>query len=164
MRFGDYPKTEVKMKISFLLLTIFLRLTATCTAQFSLEKFFDEPIFGNYETLKAKIKSKNPFEEKIVKSRSLVYNSTIESIPVKVGYLFDDGSQKGKVITNSKEDEKNAAQLFDILLKALEKKFGINYSRNAVGPIIMVNWKGMDTLSIILSKKKKKTILTILKK
>lgn len=94
----------------------------------------------------------------------MVYNNTIESIPVKVGYLFDDGSQKGKVITNSKEDEKNAAQLFDILLNALEKKFGINYSRNAVGSMIMVNWKGMDTLSIILSKKKKKTILTIVKK
>lgn len=152
------------MKINFLLVTIFFGFIATCTAQFSLEKFFDEPISGNYETLKAKIKSKNPFEEEIVKFRSLVYYNTIESIPVKVGYLFDDGSQKGKVITNSKEDEKNAAQLFDILLKVLEKKFGTNYSKNDIGSMIMVNWKGMDTLSIILSKKMKRTILTIVKK
>lgn len=54
------------MKISFLLLTIFLRLTATCTAQFSLEKFFDEPISGNYETLKAKIKKKIHSKKKLL--------------------------------------------------------------------------------------------------
>ncbi|MFN4110703.1 MAG: hypothetical protein ACK4G1_00385 [Ignavibacteria bacterium] len=134
-------------------------------AQFSLEKFLDEPLNYNYKTVNAKLKDKKVEETTILKFKSVVYFDYLEPISIKLGYLFDvDGSQKGKAIMNGKENSKDAETLFEILLNALEKKFSKNYTRTELGNMTMINWKGLKDLSVILSKQENKTMLTIVRK
>lgn len=146
-------------------LIVILFTSEILDAQFSLEKFLDEPFNYNYKTIDSKLKDKQIEETTILKFKSVVYFDFIEPISIKVGYLFDtDGSQKGKVIMNGKESEKDAETLFDILLNTLEKKFSKNYSKAELGNMKMINWKGLKDLSIILSKQENKTMLTIVRK
>lgn len=134
-------------------------------AQFSIEKFLDEPFNHTLKTIQSKLKGKETEETTILKYKSVVYFDYIEPVSIKVGYLFDlDGSQKGKAIMNGKENEKDADTLFDILLPVLEKKFSKNYSKAELGNMIMLNWKGLKDLSVILSKQENKTMLTIVRK
>ncbi len=134
-------------------------------AQFSLDKFLDEPFNYNYKTIHSKLKDKDVEETTILKYKSVVYFDFLEPVSIKVGYLFDvDGSQKGKAIMNGKENSKDAETLFDILLKSLEKKFSKNYSKVELGSMVMLNWKGLKDLSVILSKQENKTMLTIVRK
>ncbi|MCR4416887.1 MAG: hypothetical protein WHV63_04160 [Ignavibacteria bacterium] len=134
-------------------------------AQFSLEKFLDEPFNLNYKTVKSNLKGKDLEETTILKFKSVVFYDYLDPVSVKVGYLFDvDNSQKGKVIMNGKENEKDSEKLFEILLAALEKKFSKNYSKTELGDMIMINWKGLKDLSVILSKQANKTMMTIVRK
>jgi hypothetical protein len=134
-------------------------------AQFSIEKFLDEPLNFNYKAIKSILKDKELEETTILKYKSVIYNDFLEPLSIKVGYMFDvDNSQKGKTIMNGKENEKDAERLFEILLSALEKKFSKNYSKTELGNMTMINWKGLKDLSVILSRQANKTMLTIVKK
>lgn len=149
----------------FLSLISILFSIQTVNAQFSLDKFLDEPFNYNYKTIYSKLKDKDLEETTILKFKSVVYFDFIEPVSIKVGYMFDDdGLQKGKAIMNGKENSKDAETLFDILLKSLEKKFSKNYSKAELGNMVMINWKGLKDLSIILSKQENKTMLTIVRK
>ncbi len=150
----------------------FLIISITClfinqslVAQFSLEQFLDEPFNYDYKTIHLKLKNKEIEETTILKFKSVVYFDYLNPVSIKVGYLFDvDGSQKGKVIMNGKENSKEADLLFEILLNALEKKFSKNFSKAELGNMVMFNWKGLKDLSVILSKQENKTMLTIVRK
>lgn len=149
----------------FLVLFGILFTIQTASAQFSLDKFLDEPFNYNYKTIHSKLKDKDVEETTILKFKSVVYFDFLEPVSIKVGYLFDiDGSQKGKAIMNGKENSKDAETLFDILLNSLEKKFSKNYSKVELGNMVMLNWKGLKDLSVILSKQDNKTMLTIVRK
>lgn len=146
----------------FLAFSIYLN---NALAQFQVEKFLDEPFNLNYNASKTKLKDKDFEETSVLKFKSLVYFDFIDPVSVKVGYMFDlDNSQKGKVIMNAKETEKDAEKLFELLLIPLEKKFSKNYSKTEFGDMVMINWKGLKDLSVILSRQGKKTIMTIVKK
>jgi hypothetical protein len=149
----------------FLVLITLLFINQNLLAQFSLDKFLDEPFNYNYKSISAKLKDKETEETTILKFKSVVFFDYLEPVSIKVGYMFDvDGSQKGKVIMNGKESSKDAETLFDILLKSLEKKFSKNYSKTELGNMVMINWKGLKDLSVILSKQENKTMLTLVKK
>jgi hypothetical protein len=153
------------MKTKILVLSLILLFAGSLFAQFSLEKFLDEPFDFNYKTIKSKLKGKELIETTILKYKSVVYYDFIDPVSVQVGYMFDnDNSQIGKVIINGKESEKDAEKLFEILLEALEKKFSKNYSKADLGNMTMINWKGLKDLSVILSRQVNKTMLTIVKK
>lgn len=153
------------MKTKILILSLILFFSGSLFAQFSLEKFLDEPFDFNYKTVKSKLKGKELIETTILKYKSVVYYDFIDPVSVQVGYMFDnDNSQIGKVIMNGKESEKDAEKLFEILLAALEKKFSKNYSKADLGNMTMINWKGLKDLSVILSRQVNKTMLTIVKK
>lgn len=144
---------------------IFLFINQSLVAQFSIEKFLDEPFNYNYKTIHSKLKDKELEETTILRLKSIVYFDFLNPVSIKVGYLFDvDGSQKGKVIMNGKENSKDADLLFEILLNVLEKKFSKNYSKAELGNMVMVNWKGLKEFSVILSKQENKTMMTIVKK
>lgn len=152
------------VKLFLTLISLFI-FDGVINAQFSVEKFLDEKMDNDYKSIKVKFKDKSLEETTITKFKSLVYFDYMDPISIKVGYLFDNnGYQKGKVIMNGKENEKDAETLFDMLLPVLEKKFSDNYSKSNIGNLIMINWKGLKDLSVILSKQDKKTILTIVKK
>lgn len=152
------------VKLFLTLISLFI-FDGVINAQFSVEKFLDEKMDNDYKSIKVKFKDKSLEETTITKFKSLVYFDYMDPISIKVGYLFDNnGYQKGKVIMNGKESEKDAETLFDMLLPVLEKKFSDNYSKSNIGNLIMINWKGLKDLSVILSKQDKKTILTIVKK
>lgn len=149
----------------FLILAITFIFIQSSNAQFSLEKFLDEPFNLNYKTVKLALKGKELEETIILKYKSVVYYDFLEPVSIKVGYMFDvDNTHKGKTIMNGKENEKDAEKLFEILLAALEKKYSKNYSKTEIGNMIMINWKGLKDLSVILSRQANKTILTIVKK
>lgn len=149
----------------FLILAITFIFIQSSNAQFSLEKFLDEPFNLNYKTVKLALKGKELEETTILKYKSVVYYDFLEPVSIKVGYMFDvDNTHKGKTIMNGKENEKDAEKLFEILLAALEKKYSNNYSKTEIGNMIMINWKGLKDLSVILSRQANKTILTIVKK
>jgi len=149
----------------FLILAITFIFIQSSNAQFSLEKFLDEPFNLNYKTVKLALKGKELEETTILKYKSIVYYDFLEPVSIKVGYMFDvDNTHKGKTIMNGKENEKDAEKLFEILLAALEKKYSKNYSKTEIGNMIMINWKGLKDLSVILSRQVNKTILTIVKK
>lgn len=149
----------------FLILAITFIFIQSSNAQFSLEKFLDEPFNLNYKTVKLALKGKELEETTILKYKSVVYYDFLEPVSIKVGYMFDvDNTHKGKTIMNGKENEKDAEKLFEILLAALEKKYSKNYSKTEIGNMIMINWKGLKDLSVILSRQANKTILTIVKK
>jgi len=148
-----------------LILVITFLFTQSSFAQFSLEKFLDEPFNLNYKTVKSSLKGKQVEETVILKYKSIVYYDYLDPVSVKVGYMFDvDDTQKGKTIMNGKESESDAQKLFEILLNALEKKFSKNYSKTELGNMTMINWRGLKDLSVILSRQGNKTILTIVKK
>lgn len=152
--------------IRFILTLIYIvAVVVNSNAQFSLEKFLDEKMYNDYKTVQMKFKNKNLEEITITKFKSLVYFDYLEPVSIKVGYLFDNnGNQKGKVVMNGRESEKDAETLFDLLLPVLEKKFSNNYSKTEIGNLVMINWKGLKDLSVILSRQDKKTMLTIVKK
>ncbi|MCX8057599.1 MAG: hypothetical protein N3F03_08330 [Ignavibacteria bacterium] len=150
---------------TLLMLIGLFTLTQNSIAQFSIEKFLDEPFSYTYKSIQAKLKDKDTEETTILKFKSIVYFDYLEPVSIKVGYLFDvDGTQKGKAIMNGKENSKDADILFEVLLSALEKKFSKNYSKAELGNMTMINWKGLKDLSVILSKQENKTMLTIVKK
>lgn len=152
------------IKILLTLISLFV-FDGVINAQFSVEKFLDEKMDYDYKSVKMKFKDKDLEETTITKFKSLVYFDYMDPISIKVGYLFDNnGNQKGKVIMNGKENEKDAEALFDMLLPVLEKKFSDNYSKSNIGNLVMINWKGLKDLSVILSRQDKKTMLTIVKK
>ncbi len=152
------------MKI-FLTLVSLLVFDGVINAQFSVEKFLDEKMDNDYKSVKVRFKDKNLDEITITKFKSLVYFDYMDPISIKVGYLFDNnGNQKGKVIMNGKENEKDAETLFNMLLPVLEKKFSDNYSKSNIGNLVMINWKGLKHLTVILSQQDKKAMLTIVKK
>lgn len=153
------------MKTKTLILLFTILFSNLVFAQFSLEKFLDEPFYLNYKTVKSKLKGKELIETTILKYKSVVYYDFINPVSIQVGYMFDsDDSQIGKVIMNGKENENDSEKLFEILLAALEKKFSKNYSKADLGNMTMINWKGLKDLSVILSRQGNKTMLTIVKK
>ncbi len=141
------------MKTKTLILLITILFSNLLFAQFSLEKFLDEPFDLNYKTVKSKLKGKELIETTILKYKSVVYYDFLDPVSIQVGYMFDaDNSQVGKVILNGRENEKDSEKLFEILLAALEKKFSKNYSKADLGNMTMINWKGLKDLSVTTGK------------
>ncbi len=147
-----------------IVILIIVFLLVELRAQFSIENFIDEPIKSTFEQARGKLKDKNVEQSTILNFKSLVYTETFEKIQLRIGYLFDDGNQKGKIVQNKDENEKDAIELFNLLQIILTKKFTDNFSKTQIGGMTLLNWRGLQDLSITLSRKGSKTILTIVKK
>ncbi len=132
-------------------------------SQFSIEKFIDEPFNHNISSVQDSIKKK-VIEKEVMNYKGILYYDWMEPISIKVGYLFEkNGKQNGKVIGNGKDKPEEAKILFDKLKEILIKKYGSNVSENSMLGLTMLMWKEIDGISIMLTSKEEKTMLTIIK-
>lgn len=142
---------------------LFALITFNANAQFNLESFLNEPFDKNYSQVKSLLADKKFEEKEVMNLKGITYFTWIDPISIKVGYMFsNDNKQKGIAVSNSKDDESDAVIAFDIFKNALIKKYGNNFSENSMMGMTLITWKGLDNLTVMLTTKDVKTMLTVI--
>ncbi|NWF51350.1 MAG: hypothetical protein HXY49_12505 [Ignavibacteriaceae bacterium] len=153
------------MKSSKLVLFLLFLFSIETSAQFSIEAFIDEPLDKNFKEAKIQLADKKIEEKPAMNFVGISYYEWFDPFSLKISYLFDDeGKQKGKALRNGKENEDDAMKLFEIFKKQLIKKFGSNISENNMMGMTMLQWKGVEKYTVMLSRKDSHTMLMVLVK
>jgi hypothetical protein len=153
------------MKSSKIFLFLLFLFSIEASAQFSIESFLDEPIDKNFKDAKIQLSDKKIEEKQVMNFVGINYYEWLDPFSLKISYLFDDkGKQKGKALGNGRENKEDAVKLFEILKKQLIKKYGPNISENSMMGMTIVQWKGVDNYTVMLSTKDGSTMLMILVK
>lgn len=154
---GDNPMKHI------LILTLLFSINAL--SQVTIEKFLNEPFDNTVASIREKNRDKKIEEQDVMIYTGLMYYDWLEPISVRVGYLFSkDGNQKGKVLANGKGIEEDAQTFFNLSKAALIKKFGADYAESSMLGTTTFAWNHVDGYSIMLTRKKLKTTLTMFSK
>lgn len=138
-------------------------LAVKVNAQFNLDAFIDEPLNNKYDEIKNRFADRKIEEKEVMNFKALTYFDWIEPVSVKIGYLFSsDNKQKGKVVSNAKDNQEEAVKAFEIFKNTLIKKIGSNYSDTNFMGMTMLIWKNVEGVTVMLTRKDVKTMLTIL--
>lgn len=150
--------TKLKLFIVLLLL-----LSVQIAAQFSLDKFIDEPINSTLDEMKQNLSDKKLTQDQQKSFIFLSFYDWIEPVSVKVTYMFkENGTQTGKILSNSKTDEQDSKIFFDLVYNALVKKYGESLNKNSLFGATAYSWYGKGGSVISLTHKSDKTILMIM--
>ncbi|MBU2508687.1 MAG: hypothetical protein KJ799_18495 [Bacteroidetes bacterium] len=148
-----------------IILTILLFCSTEQFAQFSIEKFLNEPFNQTYDSVKEKYSDKKSEEKNVMNFKSIMFYDWLEPISIKVGYMFTkDGNQNGKVLTNGKETDADSEKFLVLLKAALINKYGSDFSDKSMLGITMINWNSVEGYSVMVMKESTHTMLTIIKK
>lgn len=148
--------------LKYYMLLLFV-LTIKVNAQFDLDSFIDEPFNNKYDEIKNRFADKKIEEKEVMNFKAVTYFDWIEPVSVKIGYMFSsDNKQKGKVVSNAKDNQEDAVKAFEIFKNMLIKKFGSNYSDSNFMGMTMLMWKNIERFTVMLTRKEAKAMLTIL--
>ncbi|MCX6170830.1 MAG: hypothetical protein NTX65_15930 [Ignavibacteriales bacterium] len=146
-----------------LLILVFFKIEVS--AQFSIDKFFNESFNRTYSAVKDSLSEKKIEEKESMGVKTLMYYDYFEPLSVGIGYMFKgDGLLMGRMISNGKEDEESANKLFNIFKKLLLEKFGSTYTDNSMLGVTMLSWIGNDQYSVMLTKKGDGAMMMLMKK
>jgi hypothetical protein len=151
------------MKMLKLIFTLLILCFIKLSAQFSLEVFLNDSLVNNIYTIKEKLMDKKIEENNEITINRITYYDWVEPISIKISYLFNkNGKQISRGVSNVKESEVDAQNLFNIALEALTKKYGPSLSNKSIMGSTIYSWGGVNGSLISLSHESKKTRLLMM--
>ena len=141
-----------------------LLFNASVSAQFSAEKFINDPFTQNISSLKDSLGNKVYEESEVKELSTITYYDWLEPVSIKITYMFQkDGAQVGKYVSNAKQNKEDAEKTFNLLKRILTNKYGPSYTETSLLGVTMLMWKSDKSSTFMLIRKGASAKLTVMK-